>query len=187
MRGGLWDTLKKNSFTIFVVLIYRCPYAPTIQHTHGHVIPLQILTWILYIVTNLAMHKDKKNERNEKKSNSALWEDLLSCVCDGYHCRLSKHLLIVCLCQPPPNPCSPFVAMNSHVMLSKDGRGLRLQLFWGRGYAHVCLFVSLVNKEGATKAFLNDWSKRQLFTIASQIRLPRLHSRNRHSSNVPLR
>lgn len=45
---------KKHWCTIFVALVYSCPYGPTIQHTYAHMIPLQ-LTWILDVVVNLMM------------------------------------------------------------------------------------------------------------------------------------
>lgn len=51
--------LEKNHWsTVFVALIYRCPYGPTIQHTYANMIPLQ-LTWILDIMINLTMQKGK--------------------------------------------------------------------------------------------------------------------------------
>lgn len=46
---------KKKS-TISVAFVYRCPYAPTIQHTQAYMIPL-LPSWMPHIVIHLLMQK----------------------------------------------------------------------------------------------------------------------------------
>lgn len=102
--GLLLCRKEKMHRTVFVALIYRGSYGAAIEHTHAHVIPLQ-LTRILDVVINLSM---QRGQTRYAAVTVLSWNVLLSRMFDNVHLSPTISLSAVYHSSPcPPPPETP--------------------------------------------------------------------------------